>query len=118
MLMSWTWRDTAIVLAWGLVYAALLVLPTFITVPFHMDVVATPGMVYAFTAAWLLTPMGIVLLLSCPRTSAWEKKSLRTALITLAVVYVIVAVIGASMNMWQAMTNVLCNASNYYCLIQ
>ena len=117
MPMSWTWRDTAIVLAWGLLYAALLVLPAYINVPFHVNVAVTPNMVYVFTAAWLLIPMGIVLLLSCPHASAQRKKSLRTALIALAVAYATVAIIGAATNMWQAMTNVLCNASNYYCLI-
>ena len=116
--MSETWRDTAIVLAWGLVYAALLVLPTFITVPFRINMVITPNMVYAFTAAWLLIPMAIVLLLSCTHASAQRKKLLRTVLIVLAVAYAVLIIIGAAMNMWQVMPSVLCNSSNYYCLIQ
>ena len=111
-------RELALTLAWGLLYAALLVLPTFITVPLHVNVVITPSMVYAFTAAWLLTPMGIVLLLFHALTSERRKKMLRVALITLAVAYAAVAIIGAATNMWQVMPSVLCNSSNYQCLLQ
>ena len=116
--MSETWRGLAVTLAWGLLYAALLILPTFITVPFHMNVAVTPNMVYAFTAVWLLTPMGVVLLLFHTLTSERRRKSIRTALIALAVTYVIVVIIGAAMNIWQVMPSVLCNSSNYQCLLR
>ena len=119
--MSETWRGLALTLAWGLLYAVLLILPTFITVPLHVHVVDTPGMVYAFTAAWLLIPLAIELLLPHTLTSerSWQrKKSLRVALIALALAYAVVVVIGAAMNIWQAIPNVLCNSSNYYCLLQ
>ena len=115
--MSEALRELALTLAWGLLYAALLILPTFITVPLHVNAAATPGVVYAYAAAWLLTPMAIVLLLFHTLTSARRRKSLRVALIALAVAYVIVAIIGAAMNIWQAMPSVLCN-NNYQCLLQ
>ena len=116
--MSEALRELALTLAWGLLYAALLILPTLITVPLHVNVVVTPTLVYVYAAAWLLTPMAIVLLLFHLLTNERGRKSLSTALIALALAYAIVAVIGAAMNMWRAIPSVLCNASNYQCLLQ